>query len=98
MNQKEERRIKEYLDWYGIPHSSNGYSFLIDVIKAMVINGSTIKLQGIYEEIGEQCGITGACVSSSIRYAHKQTKKGSEMKARAFIKDGVEYAKTGYFR
>lgn len=96
MDERKERKIKEYLDSYGISHNTNGYCFLVEVIKGMMKNGSTVKLQWLYDEVGKQCGITGACVSSTIRYSVKHSDKASGIKIRTFIKDGVDYAKTGY--
>lgn len=92
----DERKIKEYLDFYGVSHSTNGYVYLVAVIKDMMVSGSHVKLQDLYGRVGVQCGITSACVSSTIRYSIKHSAKARDIKIRTFIKDGVEYAKTGY--
>lgn len=93
---EKERKINDYLDSYGIPHSTNGYCFLNEAIKGMLENGPTTKLQHLYYKIGNRCGITGACVVSSIRYSISHSEKAKGIKVREFIKDGVKYAKTNH--
>ena len=71
----DKRAVMEFLDQFDMPHSSLGYSYLVDAI-LMVCDGKfesdKRRIMSLYDEIAERRNTTPARVERAIRTMLKQ--------------------------
>ena len=66
----DKKAVMEYLDQFNMPHSSLGFSYLVEAIILVCRNGredNKRRVMSLYDEIAEQHNTTPARVERSIR-------------------------------